>query len=68
MGDAKPKYSIEGLDHGIDRCRINISVLKTAIKAERYTIEQYEKHKRDLIDARRRMAEAVAGVHIEIEE
>ena len=35
-------YSIDGLTHGIERCKINIETLEQAIKAERKTIADYK--------------------------
>ena len=67
MARGEPTYSLDGLKHGIERCRVNISVLKTAIKAERATIEEYEKHIRDIADARAKHAEALANIHLEVD-
>ena len=66
MSRGEPKYSISGLDHGIERCRINIASLKTAIANERATIATYEQHKRDLLFAKKKQEEALANVHIEV--
>lgn len=34
-------YSVEGLEHGITRCRTNIEGLEKAIDTERNTIKNY---------------------------
>ena len=34
-------YSVDGLEHGIERCRINIESLEKAIENERKTIKDY---------------------------
>ena len=68
MPRGEPKYSLDGLDHGIERCRVNIASLKTAIANERATILAYEKHKRDLLFAKLKQEEALANVHIELSE
>ena len=66
MPSGEPKYSLDGLNHGIERCRVNIVSLKTAIANERATIATYEKHKRDLVFAKSAQEEALANVHIEL--
>ena len=35
-------YSIDGLVHGIERCKINISTFEQAIQDERKTIADYK--------------------------
>ena len=49
-------YSIDGLKHGIERCHVNIGVLKQAIKKERDTIKEYENMIRDINTQRERVA------------
>lgn len=41
-------YSVEGLEHGIERCRHNIKVLEDAADAERKTIADYRKMIHDI--------------------
>ncbi len=49
-------YSVDGLNHGIERCKVNINVLKGAIQKERNTIKEYENMIRDLVVQQERVA------------
>ena len=35
-------YTVEGLKHGIERCKVNITSLQTAITKESDTIKEYQ--------------------------
>jgi hypothetical protein len=59
-------YSIDGLMHGIERCKINIETLKQAIKNEQQTIADYKMMIDKLEQVEREQDEAEANVHIEI--
>ena len=60
-------YSIEGLEHGIERCDVNIKSLEEAIEKERQTKKDY----RVMIDnkekADREMAHAKANMKVSVE-
>ena len=57
-------YSVEGLTHGIERCKINIETLKQAIKAEQQTIADYK----NMIDTLERVEQEKeeANSHVEV--
>ena len=57
-------YSIDGLTHGIERCKINIETLKQAIKAEQQTIADYK----NMIDTLERVEQEKeeANSHVEV--
>ena len=60
-------YSIEGLEHGIERCDVNIKLLEVAIEKERQTKKDY----RIMIDhkekADRKMEHAKASMKASVE-
>jgi uncharacterized OsmC-like protein len=60
-------YSIEGLEAGIERCRINISVLEEAIEKERRTIKEYRIMIDDLERAEKGKELAEANIHVEVD-
>ncbi len=49
-------YTVAGLKHGIERCHVNINVLKQAIQKERNTIKEYNNMIRDLNTLAERVA------------
>ncbi len=49
-------YSVDGLKHGIERCHVNIGVLKQAIQKERATIKEYEKMIRSIAETKANVA------------
>lgn len=51
-------YSVEGLQHGIERCKVNIEQLEDAIKKERNTIKEYKLMINDVQQAKKDHAEA----------
>lgn len=53
-----PGYSIEGLQHGMERCNINIERLELAIENERKTIASYKVMIDDLQRAQKDHTEA----------
>ena len=55
---AQAGYSIEGLTHGIERCKVNITSLEDAIKKERNTMKEYKIMIDDLKRAKTEHAEA----------
>lgn len=57
-------YSVEGLTHGIERCKINIETLKQAIKAEEQTIADYKIMISKLEKVERERVEAESHVEI----
>ena len=61
------EYSIEGLEHGIERCDVNIKLLEKAIEKERTTKADY----RIMIDnkerADRKMKHAKASMQASVE-
>lgn len=59
-------YSIEGLKHGIERCKVNIDILKKAIEDERKTIADYKIMIANLQRAEKEKKEAEANTHVEI--
>ena len=59
-------YSVEGLRHGIERCKINIETLKTAIKTEEATVAQYKVMIQTIEQKEREQDEAKANVHLEV--
>ena len=59
-------YTIEGLKHGIERCKHNIGVLQQAIEAERKTIADYKIMIADIKKAEELKAEAEANVKVEV--
>jgi len=54
----QPGYSIEGLIHGIERCKVNIEKLEEAIANERKTIAEYKIMIDDIERAKKDHAEA----------
>ena len=66
----QPGYTVEGLEHGIERARINIETLEAAIVKERETIKEYrrmidglEKAAKDLKHAQDHILDQVTLVH-----
>lgn len=59
-------YTVEGLKHGIDRAKVNIKSLESAIAAERKTIADYKIMISQIEEAAEKKAEAEANVHIEV--
>lgn len=59
-------YSIDGLTHGIERCKVNIASLEQAIESEKKTIADYKIMISNLQRAEQKMAEAEANVHVEV--
>ena len=59
-------YTIEGLEHGIERAHHNIGVLEKAIADERQTIADYKIMIARIKEAEEKKAEAEANVHIEV--
>ena len=59
-------YTVEGLTHGIERCKVNIATLEEAIEAERKTIADYKIMIAKLERVAQQKAEAEANVHIEV--
>ena len=59
-------YSLEGLEHGIDRCKVNIGVLETAIEKERNTIKEYRIMIDSVETSDRLKKEAESNVHLEV--
>ncbi len=55
-------YSIEGLEHGIERCKVNITSLEGAIQSERKTIADYKIMIHNLQKAEEKQKEAMAHV------
>ena len=60
-------YSIDGLRHGITRCKQNIKVLRQAIEKEQKTIADYKIMIDDIEQAEKGKAEAEANVTVEID-
>ena len=60
-------YSVEGLEHGIERARVNIASLEVAIEKERNTIKEYRIMIDDIETADRKLKEAYSSVTIEVE-
>ncbi len=60
--EAPSMYSVEGLEHGIERCKVNIASLETAIDAERKTIADYRIMIDSLEKAEQKQKEANAHV------
>lgn len=59
-------YSIEGLKHGIERCKVNISSLEKAIADEQKTIADYKIMISNLERAQKKKEEAEANCHVEV--
>ena len=59
-------YEKSGLLEGVQNCKRNIKVLEKAIEDERNTIKEYRVMIEDIDRAEAKMAEAKAGVHIEV--
>lgn len=59
-------YSIEGLTHGIERCKINIETLTKAIADEQKTIADYKIMISKIKKADAKKEEAKANVHLEV--
>lgn len=59
-------YSIDGLTHGIERCKLNIQTLKDAIKAEEKTIRDYKEMIQTLEQKEQEKQEAEANVTLEV--
>ena len=60
-------YSIEGLEHGIERCDVNIKALEDAIEKERQTKKDYRVMIDNLEKADRKMAHAKANMKVSVE-
>ena len=54
----QPGYSIDGLTHGIERCKVNIESLEKAMANERNQIKEYKIMIDDLLRAKKDHAEA----------
>lgn len=59
-------YSVDGLEHGIERCRINIDTLEKAIDTERNTIKNYRFMLDEIATAERQKAAADKGLTIDM--
>jgi hypothetical protein len=59
-------FSYEGLDHGIERCKVNIASLETAIERERTTIKEYRKMMDSIEASLQLKKEAEDNIHVEI--
>lgn len=59
-------YTIEGLEHGIERCKVNIASLEKGIEKERNTIKDYRIMIDDIEQAAKQKKEAQENVHLEI--
>jgi hypothetical protein len=59
-------YSLEGLTHGIERCKINIGILKKSIKDEERTIADYKIMMDKIRKSEQQQEEAKANIHVEI--
>jgi uncharacterized coiled-coil DUF342 family protein len=63
---ASTQYTVEGLEHGIERTQINLSNLDAANKRERDAIKRFKAMVDSIHLAEAKKAEAMAGVSIEI--
>lgn len=59
-------YSKTGLEHGIERAKVNIKALREAIKKEEDTIAEYRNMIAAIEEADRKKAEAEANVNLEV--
>ena len=59
-------YTVKGLTHGIERCKVNIKVLQDAIERERETIKDYKIMISRIEEADAKKAEAEANVTVEV--
>ena len=70
MTNSTPGYSVDGLEHGIERCKINIASLEKAIEGERETIKNYRFMLDEIDRADREKSAAEAGlnsnIHVEV--
>jgi len=57
-------YSIDGLVHGIERCKLNIATLQQAVKDEQKTIADYKIMISKLEQVERERVEAESHVEI----
>lgn len=64
--NTKAGYTVDGLLHGIERCKLNIGVLEQAISREQGTIADYKIMISDIKNAEAKKAEAEANVHVEV--
>ena len=60
-------YSIDGLEHGIERCDVNIKLLESAIEKERVTKKDYRIMIDNLEKAERKMEHAKANMKVSVE-
>lgn len=60
-------YSIEGLEHGIERCDVNIKLLEVAVEKERQTKKDYRIMIDNLEKAERKMEHAKANMKVSVE-
>ena len=60
-------YEKDGLLEGVQNCKRNIKVLEKAIADERNTIKEYRLMIDSIEQAEAKQAEALAGIHIEVE-
>jgi hypothetical protein len=59
-------YTLEGLRHGIERCKHNVNVLTEAIENEKKTIREYKDMIASIEEAEEKKAEAEANVTVEV--
>jgi len=59
-------YTVEGLEHGIERAKVNIVALRKAIGKEKATIREYETMIAALREKDRTQAEIRKNVRLEI--